>query len=129
MNKTSNIKQITEGATDFFVFKNKTSVKGPGFKDKLPFYNSAMELNRDLSVLICQWLVDNSSKHVHILDGLAASGVRGVRIKNEVDGDFDVTINDGNTDAYNLIQENIKHCKLTNVSVLNKNLNESSESE
>lgn len=123
MNKTQKIKHITEGKTDFLVFKNKDSVKGPGSKDKLPFYNSAMELNRDLSVLICQWLVNNSSKQIHFLDGLAASGVRGIRIKNEVKGDFDITINDRDEDAYDLTQENIKHCKLTNVSVLNKNLN------
>jgi tRNA (guanine26-N2/guanine27-N2)-dimethyltransferase len=123
MNKTANINQITEGITDFLVFKKKITSKGPGAKDKQPFYNSAMELNRDLSILVCQWLVDNNKKHLHFLDGLAASGVRGVRIKNEVEGDFDVTINDGNIDAYNLIKENIKHSGLKNVNVLNKNLN------
>lgn len=123
MSKTPNIKHIIEGETDFLVFKKKHSVKGPRAKDKLPFYNPAMELNRDLSILVCQWLINNSSKHVHILDGLAASGVRGIRIKNEVIGDFDITINDWNMDAYDLIQENVKNCSLTNVDVLNKNLN------
>ena len=123
MSRTPNVKHITEGVTDFLVFKKKHSVKGPGAKDKLPFYNPAMELNRDLSVLVCQWLVNNSIKHVHFLDGLAASGVRGIRIKNEVEGDFDITINDRNEDAYDLIQKNVKNCSLTNVNMLNKNLN------
>jgi len=123
MSRLPNVKHITEGLTDFLVFKRKQSVKGPGIKDNSPFYNSAMELNRDLSILVCQWLVNNSIKHVHILDGLAASGVRGIRIKNEVEGDFDITINDRNKDAYDLIQRNVKNCNLINVNVLNKNLN------
>lgn len=124
MNKTSNIELVSEGLTDFLVSKNKTSVKGPGSKDKLPFYNPTMQLNRDLSILLCQNLVSNSKKNIHILDGLAASGVRGIRIKNEVAGDFNVTINDWDEKAYNLIKKNVKHCGLTDkIMVENKNLN------
>ena len=123
MNKTQKTKKITEGETGFFVFKNKDNVKGPGSKNNQPFYNPAMELNRDLSILVCQWLINNNSKRVHILDGLAASGARGVRIKNEVKGDFDLSINDWNEDAYNLIEENIKNCKIKDVSLFDKDLN------
>ena len=123
MNKKSQIKQIAEGATDFFVFKEKTTKKGPGKKNKFPFYNPSMELNRDLSVLICQWIVNNRNKTVHLLDGLAATGARGLRIKNEVEGNFDITINDWDKDAYELINQNVKYNKLKNVEVLNQNLN------
>jgi len=117
------MKRITEGKTKLFVYTKKTSHKGPGTKDKLPFYNPAMELNRDLSVLICQWLVNNSKKHVSILDGLAASGVRGTRFANEVDGDFEITVNDWNADAFVLMDKNIKELKLKNTIALNCDLN------
>jgi len=123
MKKTQSIKSITEGKTDVLVFKNKESKKGPGSKDKVPFYNPSMELNRDLSVIVCQWLINNSKKPVRILDGLAASGIRGIRLANELDGDFDVTINDRNPDAYILIEKNIEKLKLKNSIALNCNLN------
>ena len=123
MKEKKDIIKITEGATDFFVFNKKLSNKGPKAKDKLPFYNPAMELNRDLSILICQWLVDNSKRKPHFFDGLAATGARGIRIKNEVCGDFDITINDWNSEAYELIRKNVKHNRLKNVEVCNSNIN------
>lgn len=124
MNKSSNVETISEGLTDLLVFKKNKSTRGPGVKDKLPFYNPAMELNRDLSILVCQWLVNNSSKSIHFLDGLAASGARGIRIKNEISGDFSVSINDWDEKAYDLIKKNVKHCdRVNDVTVENKNLN------
>jgi len=94
MKEIKNVECITEGKTEILVFKKKVSKKGPGSKDKVPFYNPSMELNRDLSVLVNQWLVDNNRGSTYILDGLAASGIRGVRLANELEGDFNVTIND-----------------------------------
>jgi len=123
MKETHSVVSITEGKTDVFVFKNKESKKGPGSKDKVPFYNPSMEFNRDLSVLVCQWLINNSKRPMRILDGLAASGIRGVRLAKELDGDFDVTINDWNPDAYILIERNIEKLKLKNTIALNCNLN------
>jgi len=82
-----------------------------------------MELNRDLSVLVCQWLINKSKKPVRILDGLAASGIRGIRFANELDGDFDITINDWDPDAYILIEKNLEKLKLKNTIALNCNLN------
>ena len=100
------LREIKEGKTFFLVpeFENK---KGPG-KKRSGFYNPTMEMNRDISILIVQWLVDTANKSVKILDGLAASGARGVRIANEVEGDFFVTINDWNKKAFNLILRNAK---------------------
>jgi tRNA (guanine26-N2/guanine27-N2)-dimethyltransferase len=123
MKENQGIECVTEGETDILVFKKKVSKKGPGSKGKVPFYNPAMELNRDLSVLVGQWFVNNSIKHLRFLDGLAASGIRGMRLANELLGDFNVTINDWNQDAYVLIKKNLEHCKIENISVTNRNLN------
>jgi len=117
------IETIIEGKTEILVFRKKISKKGPGSKDSLPFYNPSMELNRDLSILLVQFFVNHSEKHVEILDGLSASGARGVRLANEVIGDFNVTINDWSKDAYDLIIKNLKQHNPKNVVATNKNLN------
>lgn len=123
MNKAQIIENIIEGKTNILVYQANKSKKGPGTKEGLPFYNPSMELNRDLSVLVCQWFVNNNKKHNIILDGLAASGIRGIRFANEVVGDFEITINDFNPESYELIKENIKNLKLKNLRALDKNLN------
>ncbi|MCX6666805.1 MAG: tRNA (guanine(10)-N(2))-dimethyltransferase [Euryarchaeota archaeon] len=122
MKEIQKVESITEGKTSVLVLKKKVSKKGPGSKEKGPFYNPAMELNRDLSVLVIQWLVNCSKKHVKLLDGLAASGIRGIRLANEVEGDFDVSINDWDEEAHNLIKKNLESCKLENAVASNKNL-------
>jgi tRNA (guanine26-N2/guanine27-N2)-dimethyltransferase len=113
---------IKEGTTELFVYKNKTSVKGPSIREKTPFYNPSMELNRDVSILVNQWLLNTSTKHVHILDGLAASGIRGIRLAHELSGDFEVTINDWNDQSFALIQQNIQKNQLENISVFQRDL-------
>ena len=113
--------KIKEGSTEVFVFKGEKNSKGPGSKEGVPFYNQSMELNRDLSVIFCQWFVDNCKKPPALLDGLAASGIRGVRFANEIDGDFQVVVNDWDSDCYNLIKKNA--VKLKNVEASNSNLN------
>jgi tRNA (guanine26-N2/guanine27-N2)-dimethyltransferase len=123
MKNTSSIENIIEGKTNILVYKSKKSKKGPGKKENLPFYNPTMEQNRDLSILVCQWLVNHRKKHLRILDGLAASGIRGLRIANEVVGDFEITANDWNPAAYELINNNIKNLNLKNIIAENKNLN------
>ncbi|UCF12151.1 MAG: tRNA (guanine(10)-N(2))-dimethyltransferase [Thermoplasmatales archaeon] len=114
---------VKEGKTESLVFKKKVTKKGPGSKDNKPFYNPSMELSRDLSIVINQWIINNCKKHAHLLDGLGASGIRGVRLANELDGDFDVTINDWNEKAFSLIKKNLELNKLDNVIVSQKNLN------
>ncbi|MDG6228337.1 MAG: tRNA (guanine(10)-N(2))-dimethyltransferase [Candidatus Thermoplasmatota archaeon] len=103
------ISQIREGITTIFVYDQQISKKGPGVRNRLPFYNPAMELNRDLSIAVAQWFLIKKKKHVHLLDGLAASGIRGVRFLHELLGDFEVTINDWSQDAFQLIQSNIRN--------------------
>lgn len=121
--KNQELSIVKEGTTKCFVFKKKSSLKGPGSKVGTPFYNPAMELNRDLSIVFVQWLLHKKNKHLDLIDGLASSGIRGLRIANEVDGDFYVTINDWNEQAYLLIKKNIEQDKLKNAVAFNKNLN------
>lgn len=123
MNKNFNFKIVSEGSTNVFVFKNKETIKGPGFKGKVPFYNPTMQENRDISIVVAQWLINNSKKSLNFCDGLAASGIRGLRFANELIGDFFVTINDWNKECYNLIKKNIKGLNCKNVEALNLNLN------
>lgn len=114
---------VSEGKTSFYVYNSNISKKGPGSKNKDVFYNSAMELNRDLSILVCQWLVNQNNKKISICDGLSATGARGLRIKNEVTGDFELTLNDWNKKAYSLIKKNIKKTSNSEIQVFNKDLN------
>jgi tRNA (guanine26-N2/guanine27-N2)-dimethyltransferase len=114
---------VKEGTTELLVFKKKTSGKGPSTKDHEPFYNPSMELNRDLSILVNQWLLNTSEKHLHLLDGLAASGIRGIRFAHELNGDFDVTLNDWNDESFSLIQQNVEKNPSKNISVFQRDLN------
>jgi len=123
MNQDISFRPVSEGTTNVFVFKNKETVKGPGIKEKVPFYNPTMEESRDLSVVVAQWLVSNSKKKVNFCDGLAASGIRGLRFANEVDGVFNVTINDWDKDCFELICRNIEKLDSKKAEASNLNLN------
>ncbi|MEA2054335.1 MAG: tRNA (guanine(10)-N(2))-dimethyltransferase [Candidatus Thermoplasmatota archaeon] len=90
-----------EGKTKILLY-GKVKDKGPGIKrDK--FYNPAMKLDRDLCVLFCWYAVKNGCKK--FLDGLGATGVRGIRIANEVEG-IDMHINEINPVSYEIIKKN-----------------------
>jgi tRNA (guanine26-N2/guanine27-N2)-dimethyltransferase len=114
---------IREGITKVQVFNKNLSKRGPGKRDKKPFYNPSMESNRDLSVVFVQWLANKSSQNLHLLDGLGATGIRGVRLANEVHGNINVTINDLEKEAFLLIKRNIEMNRLKNANACNKNLN------
>src|SRR5512136_156916 len=113
---------VREGTTELFVYTRNASAKGPSIRDQTPFYNPAMELNRDVSILVNQWFLNTNKKHIHILDGLAASGIRGIRLAHELEGDFDVSINDWNEQSFALIQKNIEKNLLQNISVFQRDL-------
>ena len=70
------------------------------------FYNPAMKLNRDISVLLLR-AVDDSS--LQVCDLLAGSGIRSVRFLAELpEGKIkSITINDSNPEARNLMKKNI----------------------
>ena len=114
---------IKEGTTEVLVHVSKASGKGPGVREAGSFYNPSMELNRDLSILVMQWFLNQATSHVHLLDGLAASGIRGLRYAHELRGDFDVTVNDWDPDSFRLIGENIERTKAQTITCFRKDLN------
>lgn len=99
---------ITEGNTSVYVFGKKNEKRGPAMRESLPFYNPSMELNRDTSLLVVQNVLNHSDFPLTLLDGLAASGIRGIRFCCELSGDFSVLINDISPSAFELIKKNIK---------------------
>ncbi len=119
----SNEKLINEGITELYAFIQKKTKKGPATKSKYSFYNPSMELNRDLSIAFNQWFIDNSKESIDILDGLAASGIRGIRFANELNGKYKIYVNDWSDYSYKLILKNIKKNILKNIIPSNKNLN------
>lgn len=66
------------------------------------FYNPKMELSRDISIACIVAFASNSDSYV---DALGATGIRGVRVANELR--LETTINDWNFKAYELIVKNI----------------------
>jgi tRNA (guanine26-N2/guanine27-N2)-dimethyltransferase len=95
-----------EGITDLIVPKEATShLKGPGTSKVGVFYNPVMEFSRDISILVMKAFLKN--KKAKLLDGLAGTGARGVRIAYEVDGNYEIVINDHNPLAFKIIKKNI----------------------
>lgn len=94
------LREITEGNTDFAVPVIDENADFPPASAPV-FYNSRMEFNRDMAVLFCKTVTPEN-----YLDAMAATGVRGLRIANEVH--IPVTINDRNQEAADLIKENSK---------------------
>ncbi len=126
---------ITEGVTKVWVTKIKEPHKqaGPSTAKMPVFYNPVMEFSRDLSILVIERFLQekknmlSTTGKVKLLDGLAGSGIRGVRIANEVElarkTNITITINDINPLAYKLILKNIKSTDLKNALATNKDLN------
>jgi tRNA (guanine26-N2/guanine27-N2)-dimethyltransferase len=95
-----------EGITDLIVPKEALDhKKGPGTSKVDVFFNPVMEFSRDISVLVLREFVKN--KKTKLLDGLAGTGARGVRIAYEVDGNYEMVINDHNPLAFKIIKKNI----------------------
>lgn len=76
------------------------------------FYNPTMEFSRDINVACVQTFADSLNKKFEItyLDALSASGIRGLRVANEAQ--LEVTLNDYNDAAYQLIKRNVKRLQL-----------------
>lgn len=114
--------RITEGTTVLHVNKQYFGQpKGP--KEKVAdtvFYNPEMALGRDIGVALFSTLDVNTEWTV--LDGLAGSGARGLRLLKESGKDFSLVLNDANDQATKLIKKNVRANKLKGVKVLNKRL-------
>lgn len=95
---------IKEGKAEIFLEKFRP-YKGPG-KRQAGFYNPTLEIDRDINVIFCQYIVKKGARN--FLDGLASTGIRGIRIVKEVEGDFEMDINDLNKKAFGIIKKNIE---------------------
>lgn len=124
MNEPHHYQQIVEGTTSVYIPHQHTKERGPGKKQGPPFYNPAMELNRDVSIAVAQWMLSNTSKkHMSLLDGLAATGIRGIRFIHELAGSFDVTINDWSDEAFEVIKKNTQKTSSERIIPSKKDLN------
>lgn len=109
-----------EGRAIVFVPEEKKVSK------KLPvFYNSAMKLNRDISILILNTI---PKKDMQIALPLAGSGIRGVRLLLELEKNKikNISFNDYSERAVDVILKNIKlnNIKKTkNIEISNKDAN------
>lgn len=99
--KISENQIIVEGKTRLFLPELVES-RGPASSDMQVFYNPVMSLNRDFSVLFFSF----AEGIKRALDGLAATGARGIRIVNETGYAGEMHLNDHSPDAVEIIQKN-----------------------
>ena len=95
-------REVREGRAELVV-PDVPVLGGPGRRSSLPFYNPHMRVNRDLTVLLWSATLPRGAK---VLDGLAATGVLGIRGALESGLELAVTWNDKNPNARDLILEN-----------------------
>jgi len=102
MDESSRMNQIIlEGNTKLFLPYLARS-NGPATSDMQVFYNPVMSLNRDFSVLFFH----HAQGIRRALDGLAATGARGIRIMNETTYSEEMHINDHSPSALEVIERN-----------------------
>lgn len=103
----------TEGTTTLLVPESDHK-RGPQKRGGGPFFNPAMRVARDVSVLVLRTLAAQERRGLRVLDAMAATGARGLRLAHEVPGTR-VQLNDANPEAIQLAQENAKRLGLKNV--------------
>lgn len=96
--------EVQEGKARLRVPAAERAERGPASKEAGPvFFNPAMATNRDLSCLL---MAVKAKPGWQVLDGLAASGLRGLRYALECDAPLEVEWNDWNPVAVKLLEEN-----------------------
>ena len=85
------------------VFAEESSFKGPSTRRNI-FYNRAMEINGDLTIMFLDAL---EKKPRFCLDGFGASGIRGIRFNKELG--LKAVITDNNPVAVEYIKKNVKY--------------------
>ena len=104
--RVSELVEVREGAARLRIPAAERAERGPASKDAAPvFFNPAMALNRDLSSLL---VATRAREGWHALDGLAASGARGIRYALEAGVPLHVEWNDWNPVAVRRIEENAR---------------------
>ncbi|MEA3199785.1 MAG: tRNA (guanine26-N2/guanine27-N2)-dimethyltransferase [Thermoplasmata archaeon] len=95
---------VQEGKARVKVPAAERGERGPGNKeDAAVFYNPAMATNRDLATLL---MAARAEPGWRVLDGLAASGLRGLRYALESGVALDLELNDWNPVAARMLEEN-----------------------
>lgn len=101
--------RVHEGSTDLLVPRSFCR-KGPGKNTGEVFYNRQMEFGRDVSVVLARAVFRNGDR---VLDGLAATGARGIRMANESSTGASFFLNDRNEEAFDLMRRNVELNGLT----------------
>jgi tRNA (guanine26-N2/guanine27-N2)-dimethyltransferase len=104
---------VREGTTELLV-PESYNTSGPGTRTGEVFYNKQMEFGRDISVAFGRAMFKEGTK---ILDGLAASGARGLRLANECGVRADFVLNDRNLMAAVLMKQNAELNSLGHVRI------------
>lgn len=129
------MKIINEGETKILINKYgaKSHPAGPGNNKTSVFYNPAMELSRDISILVIEQFlkkmreISKPTTKIKLLDGLAGTGIRGVRVGQELlnnnSSNVNIIVNDHNPSAHRIIQKNIQLNKLITTEPSNCDLN------
>lgn len=111
---------IIEGATELLVPKTDHE-HGPMSRSTPVFYNPAMRSNRDVSVLYARAFTE---KGWSFLDGLGATGIRGLRLYEEVENELEIFINDRSRTAHDVLTQNIERWKRGDrIHSMNKDVN------
>ena len=122
------------------IIEGKTSVLVPDIEalekltsdftltDAPVFYNERMEINRDFALALTRVYLSINANYIQnpiFCEPMAGSGIRAVRVANEIDDLEEVIINDRNPEAVNLIKKNIQVLQLEDkVKVLEEDANE-----
>lgn len=110
---TPELIKVREGITDLLVPAGHCA-RGPGRRTGQVFYNRQMEFGRDISVIFGR---ESLRPGQRILDGLAATGARGLRLANECGVKADFELNDKDLRAAVLIKQNAELNCLDHVTV------------
>jgi tRNA (guanine26-N2/guanine27-N2)-dimethyltransferase len=110
--------EVREGGTRLIVPAEHES-NGPASADMPVFYNPQMEFNRDMSVVVLGTLLREGQS---FLDGLAASGARGIRVAKEAGVALKLHLNDGNPLSVDLMGKNLALNGIADAQVTGENL-------
>ncbi len=97
--------EIEEGDANIIVPEHDKSKEGPKKVRDEVFYNPSMKMNRDICISFLNSLSDR--KDLNVLDGMAGTGVRGLRVFKETPIS-NVTVNDVSIDSISSIQKNVE---------------------
>ena len=103
MSEELQLVEVREGDTRLLVPVDHES-NGPSTARMPVFYNPKMEFSRDMSVFVLGKLLRDGQS---LLDGLAASGARGIRVRKETGLDLRLFLNDSNPLATGVIEKNL----------------------